>query len=80
MIELIEKSAKILAESANGNPIVTTILIFFMYCGFNSLEVLVEKLLFGERFEHWLDVVFIGAFISYSAYVVYACALFNSGR
>lgn len=74
----IQNSALTLAKAANGNPIITTVTVFLFYLFFNLLEAMVEKLMFGERFEHWLDPLFIGAFIFYSAYAVYACALYNS--
>ncbi len=75
---LIEKTVLILAESAKGNPIVATIVVYIFYLMFTLLEAIVETLIFGDRFEHWLDPIFIGCFMAYSAYAVYGCALYNS--
>ena len=77
-IEIIEKSGEILAKSCNGNPVLTTLVVFLFYLGFSLLECTVESLIYGERFQHWLDPLFIGCFIAYSAYAVWACAAFNS--
>ena len=77
-MNIIKKSVLALAGASGGNPIMTTIVIFMFYLGFNGLEALVEALIFGHSFKHWLDPLFIGGFIAYSAYAVYGCALFNS--
>ena len=78
MTEIIERSALALAGASNGSPITTTIVVLLFYLFFNLLEAMLEKLIYGERFEHWLDPIFITVFIAYSAYAVYACALHNS--
>ncbi len=67
-----------LARASKGNPVVSTATIILFYVMFNLLEAMVEKLVFGERFEHWLDPLFMMAFISYSAYSVWMCAVFNT--
>jgi succinate dehydrogenase/fumarate reductase cytochrome b subunit len=69
-----------LAKSANGNPVITTVVIILFYLFFNILEAIIEKLIFGERFEHWLDPIFVAGFIAYAAYAVMTCAVFNSER
>jgi hypothetical protein len=70
----------VLARASDGNPILTTATVILFMLLFNVLEANVEKLIFGERFEHWLDPIFISAAIAYSAYAVYACAVFNSNK
>ena len=80
MFNFIEESAYVLAESANGNPITTTLVIMLFYIMFNVLEATIEKVLFGERFEHFLDPFFALMFIAYAAYAVMACAFFNSAK
>ncbi len=77
-MKYIKMSAKYLAQSAEGNPIITTCVVFLFYLLFSLFEAAVEVLVFGERFEHWLDPLFVGCFIAYSAYAVYACAVYNS--
>ena len=77
MFEIIEKSGAVLAIACKGNPILTTATIFMFYLFFTMFEAGIEKLIFGERFEHWLDPLFIGCVIAYSAYVVWACAEHN---
>lgn len=78
MFNFIEKSAAALAESANGSPITTTLVIMLFYIMFNMLEASIEKVFFGERFEHFLDPIFGAIFIAYAGYAVMACAFFNS--
>ena len=79
-MDIIKKSVLALAGACGGNPIMTTIVVFMFYLAFNTLECVVEKLIFGQRFHHWLDPLFIGLFISYSAYAVWGCAAHNSKR
>lgn len=68
------KSAFAVAQASDKNPIVATLTVMLFYLGFNFLEALVEKLMFGHRFEHWLDPVFILAFLGYAGLTVSACA------
>lgn len=76
----IRKSAMTLAAAAKGCPVTTTVVVFLFYLFFNMLEALVETLAFGGPFEHWLDPLFVGCFIAYSAYAVYGCAMHNTHR
>lgn len=71
----IEKSALVLAQASDGNPAIATATVLVFMFTFNALEALLEMLIFGERFEHWLDLFFMAAFIAYQAYVVWACAV-----
>lgn len=79
-MNFIEKTAYTLAQASDGNPIITTIVIILFYFMFAFLEGGVEKLMLGERFDHWLDPFFQCAFIAYSAYAVFACAVFNTNK
>lgn len=69
-----------LAQACEGSPISTTVVVMLFFVMFNVIEATVEKLVFGERFEHFLDPIFGLAFIGYSAYAVYWCAVFNSEK
>ena len=77
-MNILERATLSLVRASKGNPVISTATILLFFVMFNLLEAGVEKLLFGERFEHWLDPFFIMAFISYSAYAVWWCAIFNS--
>ena len=79
-MNIIHESAMTIARSAGGNPITATVVVILFVLGIQMLEITIERLIWGERFEHWVDVVILVASIAYAAYVVYACALFNSGR
>lgn len=76
----LQKSALTLAEASNGNPIISTIVVALFYLAFNQFEAMIEILLFGERFVHWLDPLFATSAISYSAYAVWWCAIFNGSK
>lgn len=80
MFNFIEKSAMLLAESSNGNPITTILVIMLFYIMFNVLEASIEKVIFGERFEHFMDPVFGAMFIAYAGFAVMHCAFFNSAK
>ena len=69
-----------LAKASNGNPVISTATVMLFFVMFNMLEAGIEKLIFGERFEHWLDPFFMLAFIAYSAYAVWWCAVFNGSK
>jgi len=75
-----EKITFALAKASDGNPVLSTVTIMLFYVMFSFLEAGVERLLFGERFEHWLDPFFVLAFIAYSAYTVFWCAMFNGSK
>jgi len=74
----LEKATLALARASNGNPVLSTLTVMLFFVMFNVLEATIEKLMFGERFEHWLDPFFMLAFIAYSAYSVWWCSIFNS--
>lgn len=77
-MNILESSGKMLAASANGNPVISVLVVILFYIMFSTVEASVEKLIFGERFEHWLDLFFQIAFMGYAGYSVVACAVFNS--
>lgn len=76
----IEKSARVLATACNGNPIGTTVVLMLFFVMFNVIEANIETLIFGHRFEHWLDVVFQATLFCYAAYLVWVCAVINTER
>lgn len=76
----LQKMTLALAKASNGNPVISTATVMLFFVMFNMLEAVIEKLIFGERFEHWLDPFFMLAFIAYSAYAVWWCAVFNGSK
>lgn len=70
----------ILARASLGNPVISTAVVCMFYLMFNMLVAQIETLICGERFEHWLDPVFLCAWIAYAAYAVYCCAIHNSKK
>lgn len=74
MIDMIVNASNVVARAAGGNPVLSTLTILIFYLAFNMLEAMVEKLIFGERFEHWLDPLFILVFIGFAAMTVWSCS------
>lgn len=77
-MNVLKKSLAVLAESCEGNPVKTTLTTMLFFVMFTVAEAQIQRLIFGEYFQHWLEVVFVLAFIAYSAAAVWACAEFNS--
>lgn len=73
----LKHSALMVAKASKGNPVIAVATIILFYVMFNTLESVVEILIFGKRFEHWLDVIFGIVFIGYAAYSVYWCGIYN---
>ena len=76
----LQKMTYTLAKASNGNPVLSTATVMLFYVMFSIFECGIEKLIFGERFEHWLDPVFQLCFIAYAAYAVFWCAVFNCNK
>lgn len=76
----IQQATYRLAQACDGSPVSSTIVVMLFFVMFNFVEAGVEIALFGNRFEHALDAVFALAFMAYSAYAVYWCAVFNSTK
>lgn len=79
-MSIIHKSAMVLAKASDGNPLLSVGTVMLGFVMFNVFEALVETLVFGERFEHFLDVIFNMAAIAYAGYSVYACAIYNTAQ
>lgn len=78
MLNRIEKLTLALVRASDGNPVISVLTLMLFYVMFNFLEAQVEMLIFGERFEHWLDPLFVLVLIGYSAYSVWWCAIYNT--
>lgn len=79
-MNILQKSALTLAEASGGNPIITTVVVVLFFVMFNFLMAVAEKVWFGEAFTHLIDPIIVIVFISYAAYAVYFCAVFNAGN
>ena len=73
-----DKGTMALVRASSGNPVISTATILLFYVMFNLVLASVESLIFGQRFEHWLDPIFATLFMVYSAYAVWWCAIFNT--
>lgn len=76
-MKFIKTSAITLAKASKANPLISTATILLYYVFFSILEMGVEILIFGDRFEHWLDPIFVIAFMAYSSYTAWVCAVIN---
>lgn len=77
-MNMIHQSAMTIAAASKGNPVTATFVVILFVLGLQAISMTVERLVWGERFERWLDVVMLVASIAYAAYTVYACAIYNS--
>ena len=73
----LKQSAITIALASKGNPVTALFVVMLFYFAFLQIEILLEHLIFGKRFEHWLDVPISLGFFAYGGYVVLACALVN---
>jgi hypothetical protein len=80
IIDKLGESANVLAHSTEGNPVNSTLVVMLFWLMFCVFEAGLERLIFGERFEHWLDPLFALAFMGYAAYSVWFCALYNARK
>lgn len=71
----IIKSAFVIARASNANPAVGTATVMFFWLMINMLFMVVETLVFGERFEHWGDVVLALSAIGYAGLCVECCSV-----
>ncbi len=76
-MNFISKSAKTLAKATSGNPIVSIAVTILFYILFDYMESIIEKLIFGKPFVHWLDPIIVGLTIIYSMLAVHECAMFK---
>lgn len=76
----LDKVTLTLVEASKGSPVTAIAVIMLFYLMFNLLEAMIEKLIFGERFEHWLDPIFICLFIAYAGYAVFFCAAYQLSK
>lgn len=73
-MKCLERMASRIALASDGNPVLASATVFLFWLAFSAIEAIVERLVFGERFEHWLDPIFGLAFMAYAAWCVWVCA------
>ncbi len=74
IIKTIDFSILTIVEATDRNPLSLIVIVFFLWCAFDLLEMTIEKLISGHHFAHWLDPIFQVLFIGYAAYGVFWCA------
>lgn len=72
------RAARIVAAASNGNPLKSTGLVIMFVFGINLLFAVVETLIWGEMFQHWLDVALLVAAIVFAGMSAYECAVYNN--
>lgn len=80
IIRSLRRASAVVAISAEGNPIVSVIVVGLFYVAFNLVLASIEGLIFGERFEHIADPIFALAFIAFAGCSVHGCALYNTAK
>jgi hypothetical protein len=79
-MNIAQRSAYRLAESCDGSPVATTVVVMLFFVMAQVVEASCEMVFFGERFAHILDPLMALAFMAYAAYAVYWCAIFNATK
>lgn len=64
-----------IAVASKGNPVLATMTVMGYWGMFIFFEVGIERLIWGERFEHWLDPIFSIGFMAFAAHAVWQCAI-----
>ena len=72
-------SVAMVVTASRGNPVTSVLVVGLFYVAFNLLEAMIEKLIWGKRFVHWLDPVFALGFVSYAGLTVWACSVLYRG-
>ena len=65
----------VIAKSASFNPIVAITVTWLFWLMLQIDFIAVEKIIWGEEFQHFLDYVSLVVFIALSCAVVWVCAL-----
>ena len=79
-MRILRRMAQRIAVAADGNPVIASVTVALFWIAFNIVEATAERLIFGDRFEHWLDPVFGLAFMAYAAWCVWICAEVQVGK
>lgn len=80
MMHAIHRSLTRLAIASKGDPVNSTLTVVVFWLMFTVVEAGIERMIFGERFEHFLDPIFAAGFIIYAALGVHYCATFNERK
>lgn len=75
---LFWRLAEGLARGANGDPATTTVATMLFWLMLNILMAQIEVRIWGERFEHFFDLVLACLVIGFSALCVVACGDFHA--
>lgn len=72
-MEYVTLWAKQLAQASGESPLTVMLAMFFIYTTFSSIEVMIERLLFGKSFLHWLDPLFLIIFLLFTLLSISYC-------
>ena len=78
-MEMFSTLAHALVNASQGKVLTVLFVIVIVYIVVDKIEVMVERLIWGERFEHLLDPIILMALFAFAYYSVYLCALYQTG-
>lgn len=81
MSKIIEKwgtAAALIAIASKGNPVIAIVSVWLYWFAFNGLMAMVEYLVWGKPFLHWIDPLVALIFIAFAGRTGVACAHFNA--
>lgn len=71
--------AHTLVNASQGKVLTVLFVIGIGYIVVDKIEAMVERLIWGERFEHLLDLIILAAFCVFAFYSVHLCTLYQTG-
>ena len=74
-MKFINKYTLMLVIGCDKSPLRSTAMIFAFYIFFSIIQSSVERLIFGEMFENWLEPIFTLIFMVWAACAAYLCGV-----
>lgn len=78
IIEWWGTAATLIAIASLGNPVIAMFCVWLYWLAFNGLMAMVEYLVWGKSFLHWIDPIVALIFIAFASRTGFACAHFNA--
>lgn len=76
-MKLLRFIAHSIVVASKGNPTIAGLACIILFFLFNLAEGAIEIMVFGERFVHWFDVLWISLHIIFLIWVFNLCAQYQ---
>lgn len=78
-MNILLRPAHVLAKACGYEPLYSVGMTLLFYLMVNHLEAVIERVIFGESFEHPLDILVASVFVAYAGYTTFLCSEKESG-